>query len=87
MKTLVSAFVVALSALSVPSFAADEVACKTMWETADVNKDGSLDATEGSKHLDAIKTSGGTFDADGDGKLTTAEFTEACKADTFKDIK
>jgi hypothetical protein len=37
--------------------------------------------------LDAIKTSGGTFDADGDGKLTTAEFTEACKADTFKDIK
>ena len=58
-----------------------------MWETADANKDGSLDATEGTKHMDAIKTSGGTFDADGDGKLTTAEFTEACKVDTFKDIK
>lgn len=87
MKALFALVALGLSVLAVPSFAADEVACKTMWETADANKDGSLDATEGSKHLDAIKTSGATFDTDSDGKLTTAEFTEACKADTFKDIK
>ena len=88
MKVLLSALVgLGISALAVPTFAADEVACQKSWETADVNKDGSLDAMEGSKHMDAIKTAGGTFDTDSDGKLTTAEFTEACKADAFKDIK
>ena len=88
MKLLFTAVLgLGLSGLAVPSFSADEVACQKNWETADVNKDGSLDAAEGTKHLDAIKTSGKTFDADNDGKLTTAEFTEACKADAFKDIK
>ena len=62
MKALFPAVVVALSALAIPASAADEAACKTMWETADANKDGSLDATEGTKHMDAIKTAGGTFE-------------------------
>jgi hypothetical protein len=88
MKSLLIALLgLGLSAATAPSFAADEAACKTLWDTADVNKDGSLDATEGMAHLDAIKTSGQAYDADNDGKLTAAEFTEACKADTFKDIK
>jgi hypothetical protein len=88
MKSLLIALLaLGVSGATVPSLAADEAACKTLWETADANKDGSLDATEGTAHLEAIKTSGQAYDADNDGKLTAAEFTEACKADTFKDIK
>jgi hypothetical protein len=88
MKALVVALLgLGLSGAALPSLAADEAACKTAWDTADANKDGSLDATEGTAHLEAIKTSGQAYDADNDGKLTAAEFTEACKADTFKDIK
>jgi hypothetical protein len=88
MKALIVALLgLGLSGAAVPAFAADEAACKTAWDTADANKDGSLDATEGTAHLEAIKTSGKAYDADNDGKLTAAEFTEACKADTFKDIK
>ena len=90
MKALFSALVgLGLSALAVPSFAADEAACKTTWETVDANKDGSVDATEGQGYLTAIAATPDTqkFDTDTDGKLTTAEFTEACKADAFKDVK
>lgn len=67
-------------ALAVPSLAADEAACQVMFESVDVNKDGSVDATEGAAHFDAINASDANLDIDGDGNLTALEFAEACKA-------
>ena len=86
MKTLLIAmFGLSLSLLAVPSLAADEAECKAKWEAYDVNKDGMLgegDSAESSKAVqDAI---GAGFDADGDSKVSAAEFTEACKADFKK---
>jgi hypothetical protein len=85
MKTLFTAlFGLSLSLMVVPSLAADEAECKAKAEAYDSNKDGSLEATsdESSKAVqDAI---GAGFDSDADGKVTTAEFTEACKADFKK---
>ena len=88
MKTLFAVFLgLSLSGLAVPSLAADEAECKTRWEAVNANKDGAFEPAEGSKAFDdAINTSGGSY-ADADGKLTAAEFTAACKADVFKDIK
>ena len=78
-------FGLSLSLMAVPSLAADEAECKAKWEAYDVNKDGALgegDSDESSKAVqDAI---GAGFDADADGKVTSAEFTEACKADFKK---
>ena len=74
-----------ISLMAVPSMAADEAECKARWDAYDINKDGALgegDSAESSKAVqDAI---GAGFDADADGKVTTAEFTEACKADFKK---
>jgi hypothetical protein len=85
--TLAWLFALSLLALELPSLAADEAECKARWEAVDANKDGSVDATEGEAHFDAIAASDANFDADGDGKLTTEEFAEACKVDAFKDIE
>lgn len=88
MKTLlVSLLGLALACAAVPANAASEADCKAMWDKADANKDATLDGGEVTAYLDAIKSSGKTYDKDSNGKLVAAEFTEACTADTFKDIK
>ncbi len=86
MKTLFAALLsLSLWGLTVPSYAADEAACKTMWETADANKDGALEATERQDSMEGIKDPDvQRFDLDQDSKLSAAEFTEGCKADVFK---
>jgi hypothetical protein len=88
MKTL-TAIVLAFTLLGItaPAFAADDAACKSMWEKADANKDGMIDDKEGAALMEAVKASGKPYDADADGKLAAAEFTAACTADAFKDVK
>jgi hypothetical protein len=85
-KTLfVTLFGLSLSLMVIPSLAADEAECKGKWEAYDANKDGWLgegDSDQSSKAVqDAI---GAGFDSDADGKVSAAEFTEACKADFKK---
>jgi len=88
MKKLMMALAGAsMLALAAPAYAASEADCKAMWDKVDANKDGSAAGAEVTKYLDAIKASGKKYDANADGKLTQAEFMDACKADVFKDIK
>ena len=88
MKAVIASLLsLALFGSAIPVMAATDTECKSNWEKADANKDGTLDGTEVSTYLDAIKSKGKTYDANSDGKLTSVEFTEACKADTFKDMK
>ena len=89
MKAL-SALVLGLTLVGVatPAYAASEADCTSMWEKADTGKDGTLTGTEGQAYLDAVKAHTATaYDKNTDGQLTKEEFSEACKADVFKDVK
>ena len=81
MKILFAALLgLSLPLLAGPSLAADEAECKTIWEVADANKDGSFVPEEHSKAADEAISDWSGFDTDGDGKLIErVEFTEACK--------
>jgi hypothetical protein len=69
--------------LAIPS----DAACDAAWTKADTNKDGSLTATEAKAYFDAIAKSGKIYDANKDGKLSKAEFMQACKDGVFPDVK
>jgi hypothetical protein len=89
MKTVTATVLVVTAlgfALITPAYAQAED-CKAMWEKVDVNKDAVADATEGAAVFAAIKASGKTYDADGDGKLSAAEFSAACADGGLKDVK
>lgn len=88
MKAVIASLLsLSLFGAAVPAMAATDTECKSNWEKADANKDGTLEGAEVTAYLDAIKSNGKTYDGNSDGKLTSVEFTEACKADTFKDMK
>jgi hypothetical protein len=76
----------ALIGATVPAWAASETDCKANWEKADANKDGTLEGTEATAYLEAIKGKEKTYSIKSEGKLTSVEFTDACKADAFKDV-
>jgi hypothetical protein len=83
MKTLFAALLgLSLSALAMPTLAADEAECKSILEKIDVNKDGSVDGAEGEPFMAKATPETVKFDTDTDGKLSTTEFMDACKADT-----
>jgi len=71
------------AALAAPS----DKACDAAWTKADKNKDGSVTQAEAKSYFDAIKKSGKTYDTDKDGKLSKAEFMQACKDGVFPDVK
>jgi hypothetical protein len=84
-------FVVSQSLAPAASAAApSDEQCKAQWtkaDEADGNKNGILEGAGAAVFLDAIKKSGKTYDANGDGKLDEAEFIKACKDGVFASVK
>lgn len=80
MKQFVIATTVFLT-LSSPVFAMADVDCTAMWKQADLNSDGTLDATESERYAAMMRiankplTSGTT--------MSEAMFMENCKSDIF----
>ena len=82
--TIVIAVVAGFAPLAVA--AQSDAECKALWTKADANSDGVLVGDEAAKFLDAIKKSGKSYDANGDGKLDQDEFLKACKDGVFASI-
>ena len=85
MKKLVIATAAVLGlGIAIPAHAASEIDCMVMWDKADVNKNGTLEGSEATAYLDAIRKSGKKYKIKTVGELSLAEFMAACKADAFK---
>ena len=72
---------VALSCLAAPALAASDADCQALWKNADRNGDGSLSDAEATRYLAAMRVQDRTMPSDG--RITSAAFMEACKADIF----
>jgi hypothetical protein len=77
------AVVVALAAMSlaVPSWAATDAECQDMWKKADANSDGVLSDKESIRYVALMRVGNRTVATEG--KITQAEFIDACKADIY----
>ena len=86
MKTIVSiaasaAVVVAASALVNASLAAGDAECQDMWKKSDGNRDGVLAGDESMRYVALMRVGNRTVATEG--RITQAEFMDACKNDLF----
>ena len=72
--------VVASPYLATPATAVSDGACERVFATADLNRDGSLDAAEGLRYFASLRVKGKSVATD---KLSKAAFVEYCKAGLF----
>jgi hypothetical protein len=85
MKKLVIATAVVLGLeVAIPAQAATELECMGMWDKADVNKNGTLEGTEATDYLNAIRKNGKKYGMKTPDQLSSTEFMAACKDDAFK---
>ena len=77
------AVVVALAAVSfaAPSWAATDAECQDMWKKADANCDGVLSDKESIRYVALMRVGNRTVATEG--RITQAEFMDACKADIY----
>ena len=77
------AVVVALAAVSlaVPSWAATDAECQDMWKKADANGDGVLSDKESIRYVALMHVGNRTVATEG--RITQAEFMDACKGDIY----
>ena len=80
-KFVVVAAVVAGACLSVPAVAATDAECTDMWKKADANSDGTLSDNESIRYVALMRIGNRTMAAEG--RITQAEFMEACKSDAY----
>ena len=68
-------------ATAAPAWAASDAECQDMWKKADTNADGVLSDRELVRYVALMRVGNRTIAAEG--RITQAEFMEACKADIY----
>jgi putative membrane protein len=68
-------------AIAAPAWAATDAECQDMWKKADTNSDGVLSDRESVRYVALMRLGNRTIAAEG--RITKAEFMDACKADTY----
>lgn len=82
MKKMIAIAALAATSFAVaPSWAATDAECQDMWKKADTNSDGVLTDNEGMRYVAFMRIGNRTFATEG--KITQAEFMDACKADVY----
>jgi hypothetical protein len=81
MKNLLTAATLAATCFVLPAYAASEADCEAMWKKADVNNDGALSDTEAMQYSAAMRVH--EYKTSAGGKLTRANFIDACKSDVY----
>ena len=83
MTRTISLFAVAAIgvAMAAPAWAATDAECQDMWKKADANADGVLSDKESLRYV-ALMRVGNRMIAT-EGRITQAEFMDACKADIY----
>jgi hypothetical protein len=77
----VAAIGVATAGWVAPASAATDAECQDMWKKADANGDGVLSDKESIRYVALMRVGNRTIAAEG--KITQAEFMDACKADIY----
>lgn len=81
MTRFVAIAALAAIGLAAPAWAASDAECQDMWKKADANADGVLSDAESTRYV-ALMRIGNKVHAT-EGKITQAEFMDACKADIY----
>ena len=83
MTRTISLFAVAAIgvAMAAPAWAATDAECQDMWKKADTNSDGVLSDRESVRYVALMRVGNRTIAAEG--RITQAEFMDACKADIY----
>ena len=68
-------------AMAAPAWAATDAECQDMWKKADANADGVLSDRESLRYVALMRVGNRTIAAEG--RITQAEFMDACKADIY----
>ena len=81
MRKIIAVAALAAAAFTAPAWAATDTECQDMWKKADTNGDGVLSDKESLRYVAFMRLGNRTIATEG--KITQAEFMEACKADTY----
>ena len=83
MTRTISLFAVAAIgvAMAAPAWAATDAECQDMWKKADANADGVLSDNESVRYVALMRVGNRTIATEG--RITQAEFMDACKADIY----
>jgi hypothetical protein len=75
--------IAALAAIgfAAPAWAASDAECQDMWKKADANADGVLSDAESARYVALMRIGNKVYATEG--KITQAEFMDACKADIY----
>jgi hypothetical protein len=68
-------------AMATPVWAASDAECQDMWKKADANADGVLSDNESIRYVALMRVGDRTVATEG--RITQAEFRDACKADIY----
>ena len=81
MKTMVVTLASMTLALTMPAWAASDAECQDMWKKADANSDGVLSDNESMRYVALMRVGNRTVATEG--RITQAEFLDACKNDLY----
>jgi hypothetical protein len=81
MVSMLATMALGVSALAGASWAASDAECQDMWKQADANGDGMLSDRESLRYLALMRVADRTVASEG--RITRAEFMDACKADVY----
>ncbi len=81
MKKIAAVAVLAAIGLAAPAWAATDAECQDMWKKADANSDGVLSDKEAIRYVAFMRVGNRTYATEG--RITQAEFMDACKADVY----
>jgi hypothetical protein len=80
--TKISALVVlAAVGFAAPAWAASDAVCQDLWKQADANNDGVLSDRESIRYVALMRIGERTMATEG--RITQAEFMDACKSDVY----
>ena len=81
MRIVKSALVMTALCSMSPAWAASDAECQDMWKKADANGDGTLSDRESVRYVAYMRI--GDRKVATEGRITQAEFMDACKADVY----
>jgi hypothetical protein len=82
MRIVTSMLALAALAVAAPTWAASDAECRDLWKKADTNADGVLADRESVRYFALMRVGDRTVATEG--RMTQAEFMDACKADVFQ---
>lgn len=81
MTRIIAIAALAAIGFAAPAWAASDAECQEMWKKADANADGVLSDAESVRYVALMRIGNKVYATEG--RITQAEFMDACKADVY----